>query len=375
MDAIVLAGGEGTRLRPLTYRTPKQLVPVLGRPLLGHLLAHLCRHGVERVVLAMTRNAASAAVQAAIEADPTLGDSVPRDLELRWAFEDSPLGSGGAIANALSVLGKQTGPLLVCNGDLITDIDVTQMLSAHARRGAAISIALAEVEDPSAFGVVALAEDDRITRFVEKPSLGTEPSNLVNAGFWLFEATALSTLTSDRPSSVERELFPETACTGGAIFGFRHDGYWRDIGNAQAYLETQLDLLAGALPSALPPGEANEASWISSARVASDATLRAPVMLAAGVTIEARASVGHSSIGAGTQIDESVTVEESVLWDDVSVGAGAQIRRSVLAHGVRVGAGAILDGVIAGHGAVIEAEAVLEAGTALDPTPQQETHG
>jgi NDP-sugar pyrophosphorylase family protein len=366
MDAIVLAGGEGTRLRPLTSRTPKQLVPVLGRPLLGHLLAHLCRHGVDRVALAVTRNPASGAVQAAFEADPSLGGSVPASLDVLWAFEDSPLGSGGAIANAREQLDGQTGALLVCNGDLITDIDVTAMLAEHQRHGAAISIALAEVSDPAPFGVVALAEDGRITRFVEKPPAGTEPSNLVNAGFWLLEPAALSALTVDRPSRVEDGLFPQMAEAREAIFGFIHRGYWRDVGDRRAYLEVNLDLLDGALDAGAPLG--SEGTPGTDIEVARDAMMRPPVQVAPGTRIGAGTSVGRSAIGAGSQIADSVTIEDSVLWERVRVGAGARIRRSVLADDVYVGAGAILDEVVAAHGVAIPDGAVIEPGTALDPT-------
>jgi len=345
MDAVILAGGEGTRLRPLTLRTPKQLVPILGQPLLGHLVGQLAGFGVDRVVLAMTRNAASAAVVEAVRRDPTLRGSVPPGLAFVWAFEDRPLGSGGAVANAVAVLGAHEGTLLVCNGDLLSDIDLDAMRAAHRASGALVSIALAEVDDPSAFGVVALGADDRIERFVEKPPRGTAPSNLVNAGYWLFEADALARLSTDRPSRVEDELFPQLADAGEAIFGYRHAGYWRDIGNPAAYLEAQLELLDRR----------------------GDSVVSGP-----NTTVAASATIERSCLGADCEIGDSASVNESVLWDGVRIGAGASVRRSVLAQGVTVGAGAQLDGVVVGHGATVAPGAVLDPGTSVDPAPASE---
>jgi NDP-sugar pyrophosphorylase family protein len=201
MKAIVLVGGEGTRLRPLTLRTPKQLVPVLGRPLLLHLLEHLHDHGVDQITLAMTRTTGSAAVYAHFEG------SAPSGIELSFVFEDTPLGSGGAIANAAAGWADDGEPFLVCNGDLVTDLDLTTLVAFHRERHAAVTIALHPVADPSPFGVVALEDDGRITRFVEKPAIDAAPSNLVNAGFWVFDPAIVSRLDATQFNRVEDVLF------------------------------------------------------------------------------------------------------------------------------------------------------------------------
>ncbi len=317
MDAIVLAGGEGTRLRPLTEQLPKSLVPILGRPLLGLLLGHLQRHGVRRAVLALTRGGSSATVVRAFEVDPSLDGTVTPGLELRFAFEETPLGSGGAIANAARLLGATSDPVLVCNGDLVSDLDLGVMLAAHRERRAELTIALCEVDEPSRYGVAAISEAGRITAFVEKPAPGAEPSNLANAGFWLFSASLIAALDDRTFNRVEDVLFPDLVRANRAVFGFRHAGYWRDIGTPEAYREAVLDALART---------GDPAGWRDSS-----------------ASVAARATVHRSAIGARGCIEAGARVIDSVLWDDVRVGAGARVRRSVLGAGVQVAAGAEIE--------------------------------
>lgn len=321
MDAIVLAGGEGTRLRPLTEQRSKTLVPILGRPLLGLLLNHLAEHGVTRAVLALTRGPSSAAVVRAFTADPTLGGIVPRSLDVRAAFEETPLGSGGAIANAAKSLDFMSDPVLVCNGDLVTDLDVTALRAAHREHGAELTMALTEVADPSRFGVAALDGANRITTFVEKPAPGSEPSNLANAGFWLFSASLIAAADSREFNRVEDALFPNLVSAGRPIFGFRHTGYWRDVGTPEAYREAVMDALDRAATSLDPPGLA----WL-------DATAR----------VEGNASVRHSSVEADCLVEDGAIVTHSVLWESVHVGAGAHIENSVLGAGFQVPPGALI---------------------------------
>jgi mannose-1-phosphate guanylyltransferase len=322
MDAIVLAGGEGTRLRPLTEQRPKSLVPILGRPLLGLLLGQMERGGVSRAVLALTRGPSSAAVVRAFEADPTLSGTISPALEVRFAFEDTPLGSGGAIAHAARVLGATSDPLLVCNGDLVSDIDVTAMLVSHRKRGAELTIAVFEVDTPSRFGVAALNEAGRITAFVEKPAAGTEPSNLANAGFWLFSASLMAAAEGRAFNRVEDVLFPSLVLAGRPIFGFRHTGYWRDIGTPEAYRDAVMNALGcikGETGSPVP-------AWL-------DPTAQ----------VEPSANVRRSAIGARATIEAGAAVLDSVVWEDVRVGRGARVERSVLGAGFEVPPGAVIE--------------------------------
>lgn len=328
MRAIILAGGEGTRLRPLTLHVPKQMVPILNRPFIEHQLSYLRRHGVNHVTLALTRNAHSETLRRAL-GDEALG------VELAYAYEETPLGSGGAIAGAARGWEE---PFLVCNGDIVTDVDLASMIAAHEAAAAELTLFLHAVEDPSAFGVVALNERNEVTRFVEKPPAGQAPSNQINAGIWLFQPTLLHEIPADRPNRVEDELFPQLAAAGRRVLGFGADAYWRDIGTPRTYREANVDALRGLVGGLDESGEARGAHAASGS------------LVAPGAVIEAGASVRDSVLGAGTVVATGAQVESSVLWEGVRVGAGAIVRDSVLAADVEIAPGSVIEGVILGRG-------------------------
>ncbi len=358
MRAIVLIGGEGTRLRPLTRRTPKQLAPVLNRPLLEHLLLHLRAHGVEAVTLAMTRTPRSEEVRA------VFGDGADLGLGLDYVYEEKPLGSGGAIAGAAAGWDE---PFLVGNGDIITDLDISAMAEAHRARGAELSISLHEVEDPSPFGVVAL-EGDRITRFVEKPPRGSAPSRLINAGTWLFEPSLLAEMDATRFNRVEDELFPALAEEGRAILGFHQRCYWSDVGNPAAYLGVNLDLLRGAIRARLPAGWPADEIMTTGSTVEDGASILAPVLIGPETTVARGALVeGPALIGSGCDVASGAEVSGSVLWDRVTVGEEATVRGSILASGVRIGARAVVEDAVVAHDATVGEGQRLPPGSRLEP--------
>lgn len=328
---------------------------MLNRPLLELLLRRLHGYGVRDVTLAMT------APDAAIEGE--FGDGVHLGLRIEPAYEGEPLGSGGAIATCAAGWDE---PFLVCNGDLVCDIDIGDLIAAHSARSAELSIALHEVEDPSRFGVVAL-EGDRIAEFVEKPAPGEAPSNLINAGVWLFEPSAARELDANRFNRVEDELFPRMAAEGRAIVGFRHDGYWADVGNPVAYLRTNLDLLRGAVPELLPDSWPASNQALEAATVSAAAAVHGPALLGPDTAVLDGAVLEDGVVaGAGCTIGEDAYVGSSVLWDGVAVDAGARVVRSVLATGAHVGVNAVLEGVILGHGAEVAAGERPPPGTELD---------
>ncbi len=358
MRAIVLIGGEGTRLRPLTRRTPKQLAPVLNRPLLEHLLLHLRAHGIEAVTLAMTRTPRSEEVRAAF------GDGTDLGLRLDYVYEEKPLGSGGAIAGAAAGWDE---PFLVGNGDIITDLDISAMAEAHRTRGAELSMSLHEVEDPSPFGVVAL-EGDRITRFVEKPPRGSAPSRLINAGTWLFEPSLLAEMDATRFNRVEDELFPALAEEGRAMLGFHQRCYWSDVGNPAAYLGVNLDLLSGAIPARLPAGWPADEIMATGSTVEDGASILAPVLIGPEATVARGALVeGPAVIGSGCAVASGAEVSGSVLWDRVTVGEEATVRGSILASGVRIGARAVVEDAVVAHDATVGEGERLPPGSRLEP--------
>ncbi|MDA0351593.1 MAG: NDP-sugar synthase [Chloroflexi bacterium] len=328
MRAIVLVGGQGTRLRPLTWRSPKALVPVLNRPLLEHLLLHLKRHAITRITLAMTQRNA--------EIRDAFGDGSALGIQLEYAYEDTPLGSGGAIA---SVAQGWDEPFLVANGDIITDLDLTAMFAFHRERGAELTMHLHEVPDPSQFGVAVTAPDGRITRFVEKPPAESAPSNLINAGNWLFEPSVIAELDPNGFNRVEDGLFPNMCSAGRPIYGFSLPSYWRDIGNSEALRLVNLDLVAGSIPGRVPDGTNG-------------------VLAGSGTTIEAGANVAAPTVlGDQCAVAMGATVERTVCWDRVTIQAGATVSDSVLASGVSVGAGATIERSVVAHGARIAAGA------------------
>ena len=330
MRAIVLAGGEGTRMRPLTRRTPKPLVPLLNRPLLETLLTHLRDHGFGEVTLALTRRAE--AIRQAF------GDGAPLGLSLAYAYEETPLGSGGAIA---AIAGAWDETFLVCNGDIVTDLDLTAMLAAHRARGAELSISLTEVDDPSLFGVVEQDAEGRIRRFVEKPPRELAPSRLVNSGSWLFEPGLLAEMDATRFNRVEDALVPTLCAQGRAVSGHRHAGYWADVGTPAALLRVNLDLARAAAPDGVVRG--------------------VDARIDAGARID-----GPAVIGARARIAAGATVAGSVLWDDVTIEAGAAVSGSTIASGVVIGAGARITDCVIAHETTIEPGARL-SGASVEP--------
>ena len=327
MRAVVLVGGEGTRLRPLTETIKKELLPLMDRAVLHHTLDHLSRHGVHEVILSSSY--LEDTFRSFIEArrgDPTI----------TWITETEPLGTGGAIVNALASVG--TGePFLALNGDIVTDLDVTTMVAAHGRRGAAATIALAHVDDARAFGLVATQADGRVTEFREKPQ---EPvPGDINAGTYVLEPSALSRWDPGS-LSIERDVFPALIADGLPVYGFSSDAYWIDLGTPEKYLQAHFDMLDGKVGSA--PHYATP-FVADSAAVQDGARLWRRSVVCARARIERGAVVEESVVHPHAVVEEGATVRSSILGTRSRVGAGAVVNRSVLAEGAAVPAGVALD--------------------------------
>lgn len=302
MKAIVLVGGEGTRLRPLTYTTPKQLLPVAGTPMLERVVAHLASHGVDEVVLSMGYKPA-----AFLEAYP--GDTCA-GVPVRYVVEAEPLDTGGAIAYAADEAAINER-FIVVNGDVLTDVDFTALINRHIEAGAWTTIGLTPVEDPSRFGVVVTNTDGRVTAFIEKPSAGTAPTNLINAGIYVMEPGALEGIERGRRVSVEREVFPAMV-DRGTLFAFGCDGYWIDTGNPQSYIQANIDF-AGS--SAVDP-----TAKIDPDAVIIDSVVHAHAVIEAGVRLDHAIIGANATIGAG-----AVVCDYSVVGPGATVPTGAQI--------------------------------------------------
>ncbi len=352
MLAVVLVGGEGTRLRPLTYTTPKPLLPICNQPFLERQLGWLARHGIDEVVLSM-----GYLPEAFHEHFP---DDSFGDVRLRYAVEPEPLGTGGAIRYAADGVDE---PFVVCNGDVLTDLDLRGLVAKHEESRAEATIALTRVEDPSRFGVVPTDDDGRVVAFVEKPPEGRAPTDWINAGCYVLEPSMLERIPTGVVTSVERETFPRTLEQGGALYALRSDSFWLDIGQPRQYLAAHDALLEGRLGRPPAPGavEREPDVWIQGEAAVDDAAaIERPALLGDGAVVAAGARVAGSVLGPGVRVGEDATVVHSVLLDGVCLDAGAAVVDSVVGSGGHLRAGASLTEV-----SVVGAAAVVDSGTTM----------
>jgi mannose-1-phosphate guanylyltransferase len=321
MKAVVLVGGEGTRMRPLTETIPKPLLPLLDRRSLDHVLDHLARHDVHEVLLSSPY--LEARFHPFIEArrgNPTI----------TWITETEALGTGGAVVNALDRLGDE--PFFALNGDILTDLDLTAMLASHRERGASVTIALHHVEDARAFGLVATEGDGRVREFREKPQ-DPIPGD-INAGTYLMDPESLRTWEPGVNVSIEREVFPAVIESGRKVVAFGSDAYWLDLGTPEKYLQAHFDMIEGKVHGVSYPGP-----WIAD-----------------GADVDLRAHLGRwVAVGAGARIGPDAQVDDSVLLSGSRVGDGAKLLRSILAPGARADDGATLVDSVLGEDAVVPA--------------------
>jgi len=337
MQALVLAGGAGTRLRPLTLTTPKPVMPLAGRPFLTFMLDWARSHGVDEVILSC--GFMSDAVKA------VLGD-IYDGMRLRHVTEDEPLGTAGPVRFAYDE-GLLEERLLVLNGDVLTDIDLTAELAQHESTGARATLALFQVDDTSSYGVVPTDEEGRVTEFIEKGS-GEPPTNRINAGAYVIEREVAASIPAGRAVSFELDVFP--SLVGNGLYGYAAAGYWIDIGTPERYLEATWDLLAGRVRSTLPPRDET-------------GSLVYENCLLSGAHVGPQSVLGrHCSVGTDAR------VERSVLHERVHVGADAAVVESVLAEAVRVGERAqVGPRAVIGAGALIQADAVVPSDSRVEP--------
>jgi mannose-1-phosphate guanylyltransferase len=337
MQALILAGGAGTRLQPLTLTTPKPVMPLAGRPFLSFMLDWAHSHGVDEVILSCGFMSD--------EVKAVLGD-IYDGMRLRHVTEDEPLGTAGPVRLAYDQ-GLLEERLLVLNGDVLTDIDLTAELAQHRGTGARATLALYPVDDTSSYGVVPTDEEGRVTEFIEKGG-GEPPTNRINAGAYVLEREVVESIPAGRAVSFELEVFP--SLVGNGLYGYNAAGYWIDIGTPNRYLEATWDLLAGRVHSTLPPRDETGSLVYANC-------------LLSGAHVGPQSVLGHHcSVGTDAR------VERSVLHERVHVGADAAVVESVLADGVRVGERArIGPRAMVGAGAVIEAGAVLPSDARVEP--------
>lgn len=326
MEAILLVGGQGTRLRPLTISTPKPLLPTAGVAFLAHQLARARAAGVQRVVFATSYRAEMFEAAFGLHA---------HGVELAYVSENEPLGTGGAIRNAARALTcGPDDPVLILNGDILSGHDVGAQVKLHEEAGAAVTLHLTEVEDPTRFGCVPTDDGGRVTAFLEKTSHPV--TDQINAGCYVFRRSVIDTIPEDEVVSVERQTFPTLISSGAVVMGYVESEYWLDVGTPEAFVRGSCDLVLGRLASSAMPGDPGERLTLAGSSVSPGAVVR-----------------GGTTVGRGAVIEAGATVLGSVLLDDAFVAEGATVRDSVLSRGARVGPGAVLDRVILGDGAVV----------------------
>ncbi len=336
MRAVVLVGGFGTRLRPLTLTTPKQMLPVAGRPMIERVFAHLAEHGIDDAVLSL-----------GYKADVFTG-AYPDDhcagVHLSYAVEPDPLDTAGAVRFAARAAGIDER-FLVVNSDVMTDFDLTALMAFHADRAAEGTIALTPVDDPSHFGVVTTDDTGRVQAFIEKPPRDEAPTNLINAGYYVLEPSVVDRIADGRRVSIERETFPAMV-EDGTLYARPDEAYWIDVGTPERYLQATLDFLDGRRTETLDPA----------------------VLLPEDLLIDPTAVVERSVLGRGCRVLEGARVIDSVLHGGVTVGVGATVRRSVAGPAAVIGDGATVDELsVLGDGAHVDAGATLRGVLVPDP--------
>lgn len=338
VEAVVLVGGQGMRLRPLTLSAPKPMLPTAGVPFLSHLLFRLRAAGITHVVL-------STSYKAEVFAD-YYGDGSDFGLELEYVVEEQPLDTAGAIRNVSDRL--RADDVLVLNGDILSGVDLRELVGTHRCTAADVTLHLVKVDDPRQFGCVPTDADGRVTEFLEKTP--NPPVDQINAGCYVFRREVIEAIPAGRRVSVERETFPGLLAAGAKLQGHVDSSYWLDMGTPAAYVKGSAALVRGEISSSALPAEPGEALLLPGAEVAVEATVR-----------------GGSTIGAGAHVGAGTEVVSSTVFDGARIGANAVVERSLVGAGAVIGDGAVLRGAVIGDGAVIGADCELLDGVRVWP--------
>jgi mannose-1-phosphate guanylyltransferase len=356
-QAIILVGGEGTRLRPVTSRVPKPVAPVVERPFVAYILDDLVRHGVERAIFS------TGYLAEAIEAQ--IGDGSGYGLSVDYAVEAEPLGTAGAVANCAEKL--EEGSFFVFNGDVLSDVDLTALATLHIAKGGMGTIFLTPVEDPRRYGLVELREDASVASFLEKPG-EWHGTALINAGVYVLEHEVLDMIPLGRLFSIERGVFPPLA-QAGSLYGYVGSGYWRDIGTPESYLQAHFDILERTVRTSVGDMLGEQYLYVAaSADIDGGARIVPPCYVGENARVEAGARVGPLAVlGAGSVVAEGATILESVIQAGVVVGAHAQVERSIVVRESRIGAGTQLHSAVLGEGSRVGAGNRLVGGICLYP--------
>lgn len=355
-----MAGGEGTRLRPMTASMPKPLLPVVNRPIMEHVLRLLRRHGFDETVVtvqflaALVRN--------------YFGDGEDLGMHLQYATEETPLGTAGSVRNAAHLLHDDT--FLVISGDALTDIDLSAMVDAHRKRGALVTVCLKRVENPLDFGITILDEQDRVQRFLEKPTWGQVFSDTVNTGIYVMEPEVLDLVTVGETVDWSGDVFPQLLAQGAPVYGWVADGYWEDVGTTESYLRAQADVLLRNVDVDIDGFEVSHGVWIGEgADVDPDAKLIGPLYIGDYAKVEGGAVIReHTVLGSNVVVKSGALLERAVVHDNVFIGPQTSLRACVVGKNTDIMRGArVEEGAVIGDECVIEEEAIVQSGVKVYP--------
>jgi mannose-1-phosphate guanylyltransferase len=350
LPAVILVGGQGTRLRPLTDRTRKDMLPLVDRPLLAYTFEHLARHGVERAIVSCG--------YLPDQIGTFFGDAYA-GMSLEYAVERKPLGTGGAIGFAAREL---DGSFFALNGDSLREADLGELVRFHRSTGAKATILLTPVADPSRYGLVRVASDGRVETFLEKPRPEEIDTDLINAGLYVLEPEVLALVPEGRAVSIEREVFP-TLAAEGTVYGVALRGYWLDVGTPESYLQAHRDVLERSFPTAVGELLGSDFTLVDpAAEIRAGARLIPPVYVGPGAVVEEGARVGSLAVvGEGSRLGPGAVVENAVVGSGVTLGAGASVIGSIVGDEAELGSDCDVRNL-----AVVGPGACLGAGNALD---------
>lgn len=327
MQALILAGGKGTRLRPLTMHTPKPIIPIAGQPLLLYQLELLRRADVRDVILSLSYQPQ--------KIEDRIGDGTDHNVQVSYTVETSPLGTAGAYRKAASLINDTT---IVFNGDVLTDININEVIAFHRQHQSIATIVLVPVSDPTIYGLVEIDGEARVKRFIEKPKDEDVTSNTINAGIYILEPKVLDYIPEGEPFMFEYGVFPKLLERGEAFYGYTFEGYWRDVGTSANYLEANLDVLAGSVELLKRLRFARGEKFDKTVEI-DHLSVIDPTC-----TIKSGAQIINSVIGPNCYIEERVKIENSVVRASSRIGANAVVRHAVIGRSCHIGRSAVVSG-------------------------------
>jgi mannose-1-phosphate guanylyltransferase/phosphomannomutase len=359
VKAVIMAGGEGTRLRPLTANQPKPMLPMANAPMAEHVVNLLRQHGFEEIVVTVGFLASAIRTY--------FGDGSELGVHLVYATEETPLGTAGSVLNARDELDDR---FLVISGDVLTDVDLTALVEFHIKQGSVVTLALEAVPNPLEFGIVIIDAEGRVERFLEKPGWGDVFSDTINTGIYVLEPEVFDWIPAGRPIDFSSEVFPAMLEAGRPIYGYVGRGYWEDVGTLDAYLRAHLDILDGKVRIEMPGFPLRPDVWLGAgAEIHPSANIVGPALVGDNCRIGQGVELnGHCVLGANVRVGENTVIERSVVHDNVYIASGVSARGCVIGRSCDVRQGVHLeDGVVLGEGSRVGRQAVVGAGVKVYP--------